>query len=79
MTTITITYTTSVYTPAGWRSETVTALAKLIVFPQLPLVPSASSLDSQDERQSILAGITLLLIFTGGLGWALAQVFLTLL
>ena len=25
---ITITYTTSVYTPAGWRSETVTALAK---------------------------------------------------
>jgi hypothetical protein len=30
MTTITITYTTSVYTPAGWRSETVTALAKLL-------------------------------------------------
>ena len=28
--TITITYTTSVYTPAGWRSETVTALAKLL-------------------------------------------------
>ena len=27
---ITITYTTSVHTPAGWRSETVTALAKLL-------------------------------------------------
>ena len=28
MTTITITYNTAVYTPAGWRSEVVTAIAK---------------------------------------------------
>ena len=28
MTMITITYNTAVYTPAGWRSETVTAIAK---------------------------------------------------
>ena len=27
---ITITYTTAVYTPAGWRPETVTAIAKSI-------------------------------------------------
>ena len=62
-----------------WQLTLVTALAKLIALPLLPLVPSAESLDSQDERRSILAGFTMLLIFTGGLGWALAQVFLTLL
>lgn len=30
MTTITITYSTSVFTPAGWRDEIVTAKAELI-------------------------------------------------
>jgi len=61
-----------------WELTLLTSSAKLVALPFLPLVPSAAALDSPDERRSVAAGALILLLFIGGLAWALVQVGLTL-
>ena len=61
-----------------WQLTLLTSTAKLVALPFLPLVPSATALESEDTRRSVAAGVVILVLFTGGLSWALAQVFLTL-
>ena len=62
-----------------WQLTLLTSSAKLIALPFLPLVPSAAALDTPDERKSFFAGATILILYLGGLSWALTQVGLTLL
>jgi len=61
-----------------WQLTLLTSTAKLIALPFLPLVPSAATLDTPDERRSVVAGAVIFLLFAGGLAWALTQVGLTL-
>lgn len=57
-----------------WRLILITSTAKLIAIPALPLVPRSLDFDESDEKRSIWAGLTVVGLFAGGLGWAIEEV-----
>ena len=61
-----------------WQLSLLTATAKLAALPILPLVPASAAAVSREQRSSSVAGATVLGLFVGGLGWAVAQIVISL-